>query len=241
MRSNTILVILLTLCTAATSVLGDEVIFRNGDKLTGKIITADGGKLTIKTAVAGEVKVDLKDVKTFTTDQPIELQFPDGSTIKDRVKAAQDGSIATEGAGNVQPQRVELASVKRINPPPVKWAGTVTVGGLLTRGNSDTDNLNAALDTVRRSEQDRITFGAQYLYAFTADSVPLATARPRPPTTGISWASTTTSSQRSSTVTLGCAWRRTASPSWICASRRASASATSGWSARTSISLLKPA
>src|SRR5260370_957152 len=39
-------------------VSGDEVIFLNGDRLSGKILTASGGKLTIKTEGAGDVTDD---------------------------------------------------------------------------------------------------------------------------------------------------------------------------------------
>ena len=38
-------------------VRGDEVLFLNGDRLSGKILTATGGKLTIKTEGAGDVNV----------------------------------------------------------------------------------------------------------------------------------------------------------------------------------------
>ena len=51
----------------AASATADEIVFNNGDRLTGKVLSADGGKLKIKTDVAGEVTVDLKDVKTFST------------------------------------------------------------------------------------------------------------------------------------------------------------------------------
>ena len=50
---------------------GDEVLFQNGDRLSGKILKAAGGKLTIKTDGAGEVSVDMSKVKTFSTDAPV--------------------------------------------------------------------------------------------------------------------------------------------------------------------------
>lgn len=61
------------LLAPAGPVAGDEVQFLNGDRLTGKIVTATGGKLTIKTEAAGDVVVDLTKVKTFSTDQPVQV------------------------------------------------------------------------------------------------------------------------------------------------------------------------
>ena len=64
MRSlSTLLALGLTLATPL-SVLADEVIFLNGDRLTGKIVTATGGKLVLKTDAAGDVTIDLAKVKT---------------------------------------------------------------------------------------------------------------------------------------------------------------------------------
>ena len=68
--------LLLSPCFVLASVapaLGDEVLFLNGDRLTGTILKATGGKLTIKTEGAGEVTVDLSKVKTFSTDEPVQL------------------------------------------------------------------------------------------------------------------------------------------------------------------------
>lgn len=151
---------------AAGTASADEVVFNNGDRLTGTVVSAEGGKLTIKSAVAGEIKVDMKDVKTFSTDQPVELKMADGSVIKDQVKAAPEGSgqVETAGTGNVRAQPVSLTEVKQINPPPVRWTGSVLAGGLITRGNSDTDSFNVGADAVRRSEDDRTTVSAGYLY-----------------------------------------------------------------------------
>ncbi len=59
---------------------------------------------------------------------------------------------------------VAIKDIKSINPPPVKWTGAITANGLLTDGNSNTQNIGIAIDASRRSEQDRISFDAGYLY-----------------------------------------------------------------------------
>ena len=55
----------------AGPVAADEILFLNGDRVTGKILSADGNKLTIKTETAGEITVDMSKVKTFSTDEPV--------------------------------------------------------------------------------------------------------------------------------------------------------------------------
>src|SRR5450432_3539409 len=44
-----------------TAARADEVIFKNGDHLSGKIESAADGKLVITTAMAGKITVDLKN------------------------------------------------------------------------------------------------------------------------------------------------------------------------------------
>ena len=55
----------------------DEVIFLNSDRLTGKVVSAVGGKPVLKTEAAGDVTVDLTKVKTFSTDAPVQVQVGD--------------------------------------------------------------------------------------------------------------------------------------------------------------------
>src|SRR5687768_12285158 len=75
----------------------DEIHFKNGDKLTGKIVSADGGKLTIKSNVAGAIEVDLADVRTFSSDEPITLKLKDGTILKQPVTGGPEGQIALKG------------------------------------------------------------------------------------------------------------------------------------------------
>ena len=157
------------LAAACTVARADEVVFNNGDKLTGKIVSADGAKLVIETTVAGKVTVDLSNVKTFSTDRPVELRLKDGSTLKDSIGPGEaDGAVATKGSGNVAAQPLPIANIAKINPQE-NWTGSIVAGALITRGNSNTDNVNVSIDAVRRREDDRMTASAAYLYGKQED------------------------------------------------------------------------
>src|SRR5688572_2033651 len=142
----------------------DEVQFINGDRLTGKIKSAAEGKLTITTEVAGDVTVELAKVKTFSTTTPIELQLKDRTTLKTTVTAGQQGTIQPAAAGASAAQPIAFAQIKAINPPPVRWTGSISTNGLLTRGNSNTESIGVTIDASRRAENDRISINAGYLY-----------------------------------------------------------------------------
>jgi putative salt-induced outer membrane protein YdiY len=148
----------------ASPARADEVLFVNGDRLTGTIVQAVGGKLTVKSDTVGEVTVDLSKVKTFSTAQPVQLHVGDKTVLSGPVATGADGTVTVTLPGAAGPQVVALRDLTKINPPPVKWTGSVAVNGMLTRGNSDTETIGIAASAVRRAEQDRLTFGAGYQY-----------------------------------------------------------------------------
>ena len=70
------------------SIHADVVIFKNGDKLTGKVVKLEKGKLTFKADVVGEVPLDLANISTFSAEEPAEFHLQDGTVIKSKVQAA---------------------------------------------------------------------------------------------------------------------------------------------------------
>lgn len=155
--------------SAAAVVMADKVEFNNGDVLTGKITNYDGKKLTIKTDTAGDVKVNLKDVKTFSTDEPIDIRLNDGTAFNRRAVPATQGAVGVE-KGDIDAQSFTLDKIKAINPPPVAWHGSVVLGAQISRGNTHTDRYSAAFDLNRRSESDRFTSSGQYSFGRERDN-----------------------------------------------------------------------
>lgn len=161
---------LIVLSVLSSPVIAGEIVFKNGDRLTGKIVSAEGGKLTIESAVAGTVIVDMANVQTFSTDEPIEMHLSDGTVLKQQVSTSPtEGTIATAESDAMAAQEIAVANVTEINPPPVKWTGSVNAGALLTRGNSETDQVSIGFDAMRRAEKDRISAAGQYLYGRQED------------------------------------------------------------------------
>jgi putative salt-induced outer membrane protein YdiY len=164
--ASTVLVLCLTMAGAA---MADEILFVNGDRLTGKILEAAGGKLTIKTETAGTVVVDLSRVKTLSTDEPIAIRVGDKTVITSKASVGPDGTIQAVPLPGSAPQAIALKDVTAINPRAVKWTGSVSGNALVTTGNAETTSVGIAASAVRRAEQDRITLGAGYLYGRQRD------------------------------------------------------------------------
>ena len=145
--------------------LGDVVFFTNGDRLTGTIKQLTDGKLVLASAVAGEVTIQLSEIRTFSSDAPIEVHFTDGTVVKQRILSAGPGRIGIGPTDALAAQAFDLAKITAINPPakPVpKWHGAVSAGFSSTHGNTKADRRNVSVDVSRRSENDRITVKADY-------------------------------------------------------------------------------
>jgi hypothetical protein len=160
---------LLTLLTAVAPARADEVTFKNGDRLTGKIISAAGGKLVIKTDAAGEVTVDMSKVKTFATAEPVRLRVGEQPPLRSLLSPGAEGEVRAEVAPGAPPEPVPIKSITAINPPLPAWTGSLVLNGAFTTGNSVTQQIGFSFGTSKRWESDRLSFGAQYSYGRQKD------------------------------------------------------------------------
>ncbi len=147
----------------SSAAFADEVIFKNGDKLSGKIESMEGGKLVLSSKVAGKVTVDIKDISTFSSEGPLALKLQDGTVIQQKVTGGLPGQVALAERGVAVGRTLPIAKIKYVNFKEA-WTGTVVAGGSIVRGNTDTDTFNFSAHAVRRGEKDRITLDSGFLY-----------------------------------------------------------------------------
>ncbi len=157
-------------CLAFTAVQGDEVLFKSGDRLTGTVKAVSDGKMTFESKVAGKLTLNMADIKTFSTDAPIEIKLADGTVVQQKAAAAAEGQIAVQPSGAAQPQTLAFSSISKVNPEKPHWKGAVIAGATIVRGNTESTTANIAADAARRTEHDRITLGAGYYFAKQRDN-----------------------------------------------------------------------
>jgi hypothetical protein len=170
----------------AVPAAADEVIFLNGDRLTGKIVSAAGGKLVIKTEAAGEVTIDLPKVKTFSTDEPVRVRVGEKTQVDTKVTAGPTGQVQAQLPGALA-EPLPIAEITAINPPLPAWKGAFALNGLFTTGNSVTEQIGFTFDLSKRWPDDRLSFHAEYSFGRQED-----------PNTGVT----------STSVDYGQAWAR---------------------------------
>ena len=159
------------------SVTADQVTLKNGDRLTGKIIKADGKALVIKTEFAGEVVIDWNAVTVLDSDAQLYLVLADGRTVSGTVSTDTDQIIVrSSGGGSVSTTKSSVVRVRseteqaeflrQQNPGWLEqWSGSANVGLSLASGNSNTVNIATGLALTRQTQRDKTAVYASSIYS----------------------------------------------------------------------------
>lgn len=166
---------------ATLNVFADQIILKNGDRISGKIVKKDGDKIVIETESAGTVTILWAAVDKISADQPINLELKDGQTIKGTVATVEDKlEVETKDAGKVVVEKDKVTTARNeaeqvayvterdrlLNPSfGDLWTGSADVGFSLTTGNSKTRALTAGIRAARETTRDKITVYANAIQA----------------------------------------------------------------------------
>ena len=168
------------------SVFADQVTLKNGDRLTGSISKSDGKTLVIHTDYAGDVTVKFDAIQDISSTGDLNVGLKDGKTAFGMVTTSGDNLVvATKLAGQVEAPKgsvtvlrspAEQAAYEKSLHPGLRegWTGGANLGFTVTRGNSQTKNLNIAFQAARKGLNDKLSLYSNSVYA-TND---LSTATP---------------------------------------------------------------
>lgn len=176
-------------CVLCASVaLADQVTLKNGDRLTGTIVSADTKTLQLKTDFGGDINIDWKTVAGIESSQDLTLTTKDGKKSTGKVSMSSDGKLVVNGGtpiamedvtavrNQTEQQAFDVATEKMEHPRFTYFWGGVADGGLaLTRGNSDTVSFTFDAKAVRATPRDKLTLYANYILANNQTTLPYTT------------------------------------------------------------------
>ena len=173
----------------------DQVVLKNGDRLSGTIIKSDNENLTMKSEFAGEVKIQWPAIEQLSSDRPLYVLLNDGQMIFGTVGSSRGKiEIQTKDAGLVATnkeaiqllrsegeQAAYVAEMERLRNPKLGdlWSGSADAGLSLTKGNSDTLTFALGAQVARTTTRDKIGVYFASLFAknsTTGDSITTANA-----------------------------------------------------------------
>lgn len=136
----------------------DQVLLKNGDRLSGSVIAKRGNTLIFNTSYAGELKIDWDEVDQLNTDKPVAVMLQDESY--------QQLALATRS----QTDRADmpaLGDIAYINPNPEESGRGYRVSAKAnfaytqSEGNSASDQLHADAEMIVRARDYRLTLGGE--------------------------------------------------------------------------------
>ena len=140
----------------------DEILLKNGSRILGEVTGSRKGVVTIETDFAGTINVELDQIKSVNTQDPVVILMTDDSVQRDSTLVISEEQLVLSEAGQTFP----LDDLAIINPDPwelgegYRWTGAVGFALVRQRGNTDTDEVDYKLDTKWRSKRDRYTVQA---------------------------------------------------------------------------------
>lgn len=174
------------LLLSCTNIFADQIILKNGDRLTGKILKKDGDNIIIQTESAGTVTVVWKAVEKIVSEEPLNVTLSDGQILKGKVDAEEAKvNIKTQTVGTVTVEKEKINFVRsaveqakyeeeqnRLLHPRFGdlWRGSGDVGFSLTTGNSRTRTFTAGVRAARETVRDKITVYANAISASDSTS-----------------------------------------------------------------------
>ena len=143
--NRNLIVLLAVLWIPFQAVGAEQVIFRNGDRLTGRIVSNDGKVVEIETAYWGVLAVPLNAIEDVAEE--VKLKGREPSPVVAALFSAQETIGLTD-----------------------LWVADLDAAFSLTDGNSDTRAINIAMRAARDTDRDRSSLYFTSVFANNAAS-----------------------------------------------------------------------
>ena len=152
----------------------NEITLKNGDRVSGKIVSQNEEIVVIETVYAGKITIDATHVEKMTASDP---------------KSANPGSIKDSKAIKAAPVPANTAAVKQEPPSPDTvdrgprlfggrfmgiadgWEGNANIGFSYTTGNSRTSTLTTSIRAGKTGGRDKLTVYARSLWYSNRNAV----------------------------------------------------------------------
>lgn len=185
MKTRVCIVLIFCSCVALNAA---QVTLKNGDRLTGTIVSLSDKKLTVKPDYSDPIAIDWDAVAQFSSDQPMVVTRTDNQVVSGTVTAQESSVVVNTTSGTqtipqsdvavIRSQADQAAYEHSLHPGFLEdWTGGGSFGFALARGNSDTTNVALGFNADRKTSTDEWNVFIASLYTTsTADNVTSTTA-----------------------------------------------------------------
>ena len=170
LRSGTYSRAAIAFMVASVGLLGtaraDQLVMKNGDRVTGSIIKQDGKTITVKTDNFGTVTAPWDQVASVTSSNPVTVVLKDGRTVMGAMTSTEQKLEVKTPQTTVETNLGDVAAIRnpeeqtayeRLQNPGLLqlWAGNASLGWAGTNGNAKTLTFTMAADAARLTNTDK--------------------------------------------------------------------------------------
>ncbi|MCL4841240.1 MAG: DUF481 domain-containing protein [Bryobacteraceae bacterium] len=173
----------------ALPALADQIVLKNGDKLTGQIISSDAATLTLKTEYAGDIKIKRDSIASIAADAPLNVQMADKTVVATVAPAPEPEKVVIQAPGaeavtapiaevaafrNDPSQRAYERELERNLHPRLNdfWQGFVSFSVAGASGNADTATYSTSLAASRAAGKNKMALYFNQVYATQSTKEP---------------------------------------------------------------------
>jgi small nuclear ribonucleoprotein (snRNP)-like protein len=154
----------------SSQLFADQVVLKNGDRLTGTIFESDGKTLTLKSEsvgevqdskFVGEVKIQWDAIQSIMSSEPLYVTSKDGQVLTGKVTTTDDKfSVQTATSGEVAVAKDVVKSLRSEAAQVASkqyWGAAINTGLAIARGNTETLTYNLSAKAVRDAPKDKLS------------------------------------------------------------------------------------
>jgi Protein of unknown function, DUF481 len=153
------------LLMASCPLMADTIETKDGSRYVGKVVSINGGVVTVDSSSAGAISIKQSEVTSISTDRPVSVRLGDGTRV-DGVVSTQAGEVRIASPnGQVTatvPKVVQSWPVGSLDPAAGHWAYEATVDVNGTSGNKSQLGTDVGISAKRISPQDELDLYADY-------------------------------------------------------------------------------
>lgn len=164
--------LVLSVVLARLAVAADRIELADGSVVYGRLLSAEDGKFKVETAFAGPIEIAQDKIRSFTTDEAVNIRLAAGNSVLGRVQATATGIavVVPDGQMPVAPGQVAAVWRAGADSPETraakgmaakarrKWAYEASVALAGRTGVSEKFGAALGFKATLASAQDRLIF-----------------------------------------------------------------------------------
>jgi hypothetical protein len=157
-----------TLAGLCMALQADQIVLRNGDRITGSIAKKDAGNLVVKSDLMGTLTIPWDKVESVKTEAPVSVATKEGQILRGTMALANGAVEVVSPTARVSVPVADVTAIRnadeqktfeRMEHPGLTelWAGSATIGWAGSLGNARTLTFTTGANAQRTTRNDKIT------------------------------------------------------------------------------------